>query len=71
MPKRAEVIKKIQQAAKAKGMAFDVKRRGGNHDIYSLDGLMVPVGRHSEFGNRYTETVYKECEAKLGKGWWR
>jgi hypothetical protein len=71
MPKRTEVIKIIERAASARQMAFTVKRRGSNHDIYSLDGLTVPVGRHSEFTNRYAETIYKECEAKLGKGWWR
>lgn len=71
MPKRTEVIKKIEKAAATRHLSFTVKRRGGNHDIYDLDGLMVPVGRHTEFGNRYAETVYKECEPKLGKGWWR
>ncbi|QUR68948.1 hypothetical protein [Mycobacterium spongiae] len=71
MPKRTEVIKKIEKAAKAHHMSFTIKRRGSNHDIYTLDGLMVPVGRHVEFTQRYAETVYKECETKLGKGWWR
>ncbi len=71
MPKRREVLKKITEAAAADSMAFTLKRSGGNHDIYSLDGLMVPVGRHSEFTQRYAETIYKECEPKLGKGWWR
>jgi hypothetical protein len=71
MQKRTEVIKKIAKAAKAKGMSFEKLWQGANHTIYSLDGLMIPVGRHNEFTNRYAEDVYRECEAKLGKRWWR
>lgn len=68
MPKRSEII--ITKAAKAAGLKFVIVREG-RHTIYSLDGLLIPIGRHNEFGNRYAETVYKECEPKLGKGWWR
>lgn len=71
MPKRTEVIKKIGRAAESRGMSFDELREGANHTIYRLDGLMIPVGRHNEFTNRYAEDVYRECEAKLGKGRWR
>ena len=71
MPRRAEVLKKIGRAAKQRGLSFVVLREGGNHTIYSLDGLMIPIGRHAEFTNRNAETIYKECENKLGKGWWR
>ena len=71
MPSRSEVLKKIAKAAKANGMTFTKDREGGNHTIYNLDGLMIPIGRHNQLGNRYAETVYKECEAKLGKGWWK
>lgn len=71
MPKRTEVIKKIRRAAQARGMLFAELREGASHTIYSLDGLMIPVGRHNELTNRYAEDVYRECEAKLGKGWWR
>lgn len=71
MPKRTEVIKKVRQAAKARGKSFDRLREGANHTIYSLDGLMIPVGRHNEFTNRYAEDVYRECETKLGTRWWK
>lgn len=71
MPKRTEILKNIEKAAQAAGMSFDFKRRGGNHDIFSLDGLLIPVGRHRDFERRYAEMVYAECEPKLGKGWWK
>jgi hypothetical protein len=71
MPKRTEIIKKITKAATANGMTFAFDRRGGNHDIYKLDGMPIPVGRHRDFDPSYAVMVYKECEPKLGKGWWK
>ncbi len=52
-------------------MTFEIKREGANHTIYSLDGLTIAIGRHNEFGHQYTEMIYKQCEPKLGKGWWK
>jgi hypothetical protein len=71
VPKRADIIKQIQKAAKAAELKFLLVREGANHTIYDLDGVMIPIARHREFGQRYAETVYKQCEGKLGRGWWR
>lgn len=71
MPKRTEVIKKIQAAARANGMEFTLAREGGRHTVYKLDGMMIPIERHRELTNQYAEKVYRECQPKLGKGWWR
>ena len=71
MPKRADILTKIEKAAKAAELKFLLVREGANHSIYDLDGVMIPIARHRELGQRYTETVYKQCETKLGRGWWR
>ncbi|HEY9312985.1 hypothetical protein [Williamsia sp.] len=72
MTTRNDVLKKIAKAAKAEGLDFDFVREGGNHSVYQLDGLAIPIGRHKgEIGNRYAEMIYKECEPKLGKRWWK
>ena len=71
MPKRADIIKQIEKAAKAAQLKFILAREGANHTIYELDGVMIPIARHRELGQRYAETIYKQCETKLGKGWWR
>lgn len=52
-------------------MKFILLREGANHSIYDLDGVMIPIARHRELGQRYAETVYKQCETKLGRNWWR
>jgi hypothetical protein len=61
----------IEKAAKTAELKFIHVREGGKHTIYELDGLMIPIARHRELGARYAETVYKECESKLGRSWWR
>ncbi len=66
-----QVIAKISKAAHKQGVTWELARNGANHDVYSLDGLMIPIARHTEMGNRGAETIWKECEPKLGKGWWR
>ncbi|AEO94231.1 hypothetical protein CL60_gp09 [Mycobacterium phage BarrelRoll] len=71
MPKRNEVITKIRKAAKAKGLKFKSVRKGANHEIFDLDGVMVPIGNHSILDGYLALKIYKECEPKLGKGWWR
>ena len=71
MPKRADVISKIEKAAKAAELKFMQLREGANHTIYELDGVVIPIARHRELGTRYAETIYKQCETKLGRGWWR
>lgn len=51
-------------------MAFEINREG-KHTVYSLDGLMIPIPRHSEINERTARDILKECEQKLGKNWWK
>ncbi len=71
MPKRTEVLNKIKKRAKANGVTWGLLREGGNHTVYSLDGTMIPIPRHSEIDNQLAEAIYKQCADKLGKDWWR
>ncbi|EUA36575.1 hypothetical protein H7I87_09690 [Mycobacterium timonense] len=71
MPKRTEVVEKITKAAKKAGLSFDVQREGGNHTIYNLNGLIIPIARHQQLDGYLAIKIYKQCEPKLGKGWWR
>lgn len=73
MTKRREVIERIATAAERAGADWVLIREGGNHTVYRLGFQRRPIiiGRHTEFGVRYAETVYRQCEETLGKGWWR
>ncbi len=69
MTKRRDVIKTIKEAAEAAGLHFEFAREGSRHTLYSLDGLKIPIPRHNEI--EIAREIYKECEPKLGPGWWR
>lgn len=71
MSKPRDIVKRIRREAKRQGMTFELARQGANHEVYSLDGLMIPIPRHREVGEGLTEQIYRECQDKLGKGWWR
>ena len=69
MTKKKAIIKRIKQEAQRQGLQFlKAHRKGGNHDVYLLDGLMIPIPRLIE---TTTIQIYKECEEKLGEGWYR
>lgn len=70
MTKRKDVIKTVKAEAKIRGMSFDCSQ-GGNHEIMRVDGLVIPLPRHSQIRENTTRRIYKELEAKFGKDWWR
>jgi len=69
--KPRDIVRRISKEAKRRNLGFGLLREGANHTIYSLDGLMVVVPRHREVSELTTQGIYRECEQKLGKGWWR
>ena len=69
--RRRHVIKVIADQAKRAGLDWAEDREGGRHTIFSLDGLMIPIPRHPDIDVRTAERIYKECEPKLGRRWWK
>lgn len=69
--RRGDLIREIRREAKRNGLSFELIRSTGGHDVFSLDGLVIPLPRHREIGSGLTEDIRKQCEPKLGKGWWR
>ena len=65
------VVRRNPRLAGQQGKTVELARQGANHEVYSLDGLMIPIPRHREVGEGLTEAIYRECQDKLGKGWWR
>lgn len=71
MTSRRWLIKPMEQAAKRKNITFESIRQRGSHEIFQLDGLMIPIPRHNEIDNDLANIICKEAEAKLGKGWYQ
>lgn len=69
--KRRDLLKTIRDAAHAAGLGFESVRSRGAHEVFSLDGLIIPVPRHREIAEGTARSILKQCEAKLGKDWWR
>ncbi|ALF00389.1 hypothetical protein [Mycobacterium phage MS810] len=67
--KTSVVLRKIDKAARVRGLTFEIRRPGGNHTIYDLDGLMVTIPNGSKVTR--VEATYRQLQDKLGKGWWR
>lgn len=71
MTKRRDVLSIIGKAARAQGLEWVVVREGARHTVYALDGLRIPVPRHRDIDGQMARVIYRECELKLGKDWWR
>lgn len=71
MTKKRDIIKRIRREARAQGVDFErAARSGANHDIWLLGGMMVPI-RHNEIPELTARGIWRECEEKLGKDWWK
>lgn len=46
--KRADLLRKLAEIAKAKGHELVLVREGGNHSIYQIGPVRFPVGRHND-----------------------
>jgi hypothetical protein len=69
--RRTELIRKIAQEAKRQGVEWESTGGGTRHEMFRLGSAKIPVPRHDEIGNRTTEDILHECQAELGKSWWR
>jgi hypothetical protein len=69
--KRRELLKAIAAAARNADLSWALLRQGANHEVYSLDGLVIPIPRHTEINELTAESIFKECEPKLGRRWWK
>jgi len=68
---RDEVIRKIRKAAKEQGLAFSQEELT-RHTGITVGGLRTTVSRSSkDMPNVFAETIFKQLEPVLGKGWWR
>ena len=69
--RRRDITRRIASEAKRQDLDWVVARQGANHTVYSLDGLKIPIPRHNEIDDKLAVEIFKECEPKLGKGWWK
>ena len=64
-------MKTLAREARRRGVEWIIEREGGRHTLYRLGETLIPVPRHAEIDEGLAEGIFKQCEAELGKGWWR
>lgn len=69
--KKRDLIKQIGDEATAQGKVWELARQGANHEVWNLDSVRIPIPRHNEVGEMLAMQIFKQCESKLGEGWWR
>jgi hypothetical protein len=68
--KRADLIRRVREAAKAAGLGFEVIG-GGSHDKLVVGGSRYPLPRHTEINEMTAQGILKHFEPELGEDWWR
>lgn len=70
--KRTKVVRTIAREARRQTVAWNLEREGADHAVYRLGLTMIPIPRHVDLDDRFVRTrIFKECEAELGKNWWK
>ena len=68
--KRRDLIRQLRDAASAAGIEFTSLRNSGGHEVFSLDGLLIPIPNHREIAEGTANSILRQAAAKLGEEWW-
>lgn len=69
--KRNDVIKKIRKAAKDQGLPFEMYELTKHTGVRVGDTATTVSRSSSDMPDVFAETIFKQLEPALGKGWWR
>lgn len=64
------MLKRIRKAAKAQGVAY-AEQELTRHTGITVGSVSTTVARHTEIPDLFAETIFRQLETALGKGWWR
>jgi predicted RNA binding protein YcfA (HicA-like mRNA interferase family) len=68
--KRRDLIRQLRDAATDASLEFMSLRNTGGHEVFSLDGLRIPIPNHREIAEGTTRSIMRQAAAKLGEEWW-
>lgn len=64
------MLKRIRKAAKAQGVTY-AEQELTRHTGITVGSVSTTVARHTEIPDLFAETIFRQLEPVLGKGWWR
>ena len=59
----------LDSAADA-ALDFVPLRNTGGHEVFSLDGLRIPIPNHREIAEGTARSIMRQAADKLGEDWW-
>lgn len=65
-----DLLKLISRAATAKGVVFELHRKGKAHAIYHLGTRVTLPIPYSKVPERIRQEILRQCEPELGYRWW-
>lgn len=68
--KRRDLIRRLRDGASVAGLAFTSLRNAGGHEVFSLDGLRIPIPNDREIAEGTARSILRQAAAKLGEEWW-
>jgi predicted RNA binding protein YcfA (HicA-like mRNA interferase family) len=68
--KRRDLIRQLRDAANDAKLEFASLRNTGGHEVFSLDGLRIPIPNHREIAEGTARSILRQAAAKLGEEWW-
>ncbi len=69
--KRTALLRKIRGAADEKGVVFELKRQGSEHEQWLCGRRLIAVPRHREVAEPTARRILKDLQSEFGEGWWR
>lgn len=67
---RRDLIRRLRDAAGEAALEFVSLRNTGGHEVFSLDGLRIPIPNHREIAEGTARSIMRQAAAKLGEDWW-
>ncbi|MGH3518927.1 MAG: type II toxin-antitoxin system HicA family toxin [Haloechinothrix sp.] len=64
--RRNELIKRLRQTAKIKGLGLEEVRDTGPHTIFRLGSYTFPVPRHREINEHTAQAIIRRAEQEKG-----
>lgn len=68
--KRRDLIRQLRDAASAAELGFTSLRTTGGHEVFTLDGLRIPIPNHREIAEGTARSILRQAASKLGEEWW-
>jgi hypothetical protein len=68
--KRRDLIGKIGEAARRRGLSWRLIRQGTAHELWALDGRWITIPRRREIKEGTARAIMKSFEEELGRRWW-